>query len=111
MSTLWATLKPNPHNLRVWQLALLLAIFVFWHAMTTPGLLPNLMFENDQQAAFFFGEPIKVLGERDGFPQLEPIDLYLHLAGGNPQEPVRVLRSILLETVRHDDQLGRFVSH
>jgi len=50
------------HHLWVWQLALLLALFAFWHAMTAPGLLPNFMFENDRQAAFFFGEPIKVLG-------------------------------------------------
>ena len=46
--------------LRVWQLGLLVVIFVFWHLLTTPGLLPNFMFENDRQAAFFFGEPLKI---------------------------------------------------
>ena len=52
----------RPRYLWVWQLALLLALFGFWHAMTTPGLLPLFMFDNDRQAAFFFGEPVKVLG-------------------------------------------------
>ena len=52
----------RPRHLWVWQLALLLALFGFWHLMTTPGLLPLFMFDNDRQAAFFFGEPVKVLG-------------------------------------------------
>ena len=47
--------------LRWWQLGLLVALFVFWHLMTVPGLLPTFMFDNDRQAAFFFGEPLKVL--------------------------------------------------
>jgi len=48
--------------LRVWQIGLLLVVFGAWHLLTTPGLLPNFMFENDRQAAFFFGEPLKVAG-------------------------------------------------
>ena len=52
----------RPRHLWVWQLALLLALFAFWYGMTKPGLLPNFMFDNDRQAAFFFGEPVKVLG-------------------------------------------------
>ncbi len=75
---MWASLKPNPRNLRVWQLALLLAIFVFWHLMTTPGLLPNVMFENDMQAAFFFGEPLKVLGRVWRWFAVDA-DIYSHL--------------------------------
>ena len=75
---MWSALKPNPRNLRVWQLALLLAIFVFWHLMTTPGLLPNVMFENDLQAAFFFGEPIKVLGRVWRWFAVDA-DIYSHL--------------------------------
>jgi NitT/TauT family transport system permease protein len=59
---MWAALKPNPRNLRIWQVGLLLAIFAVWHLLTTPGLLPPMVFENDQQAAFFFGEPLKVAG-------------------------------------------------
>ena len=46
--------------LRVWQVGLLVLVFVVWHLLTTPGLLPNFMFENDRQAAFFFGEPLKI---------------------------------------------------
>ena len=57
---MWQALKPQPGNLRIWQLGLLLALLAFWHVMTAPGLLPNLMFENDRQAAFFFGQPAVV---------------------------------------------------
>jgi NitT/TauT family transport system permease protein len=46
--------------LRVWQVGLLAVVFVVWHLLTTPGLLPTFMFENDRQAAFFFGEPLKI---------------------------------------------------
>ena len=46
--------------LRLWQLGLLVVVFVVWYLLTTPGLLPNFMFENDRQAAFFFGEPLKI---------------------------------------------------
>ena len=49
-------------RLRLWQAALLVAIFVVWYLLTTPGLLPNFMFDNDRQAAFFFGQPLKVFG-------------------------------------------------
>src|SRR6186713_2516174 len=48
--------------LRFWQVGLLVSVFVVWHLLTTPGLLPNFMFENDRQAAFFFGEPVKIFG-------------------------------------------------
>jgi len=47
-------------HLRLWQAALLLVLVLLWHVLTAPGLLPNVMFENDRQAAFFFGEPLKV---------------------------------------------------
>jgi NitT/TauT family transport system permease protein len=62
-----------------WQLGLLLAIFVFWWAMTTPGLLPNFMFDNDRQAAFFFGEPVKV-AQRIWTWFVVEADIYRHLA-------------------------------
>ncbi len=57
---MWDLLKPNPRNLRIWQVGLLFGIFAIWHVLTTPGLVPPMVFENDQQAAFFFGEPVKV---------------------------------------------------
>ena len=57
---LLARLKPNPRNLRLWQAGLLIAVFVVWHVLTKPGLLPNVVFDNDRQAAFFFGEPLVI---------------------------------------------------
>jgi len=57
---MWRRLRPNPHNLRGWQLALLVAVFGLWHLLTTPGLVPPLLFDDDRQAAFFFGEPLKI---------------------------------------------------
>ena len=58
----WSRLRPSAANLRIWQLLLLLVLFAVWYALTAPGLLPNFVFENDRQAAFFFGEPLKILG-------------------------------------------------
>ena len=69
----------RPRHLWVWQLALLLTLFGFWHLMTTPGLLPLFMFDNDRQAAFFFGEPVKVLGRVWAW-FVTTGDIYRHLA-------------------------------
>jgi NitT/TauT family transport system permease protein len=66
-------------SLRLYQLSLLLALFVFWWAMTKPGLLPNFMFDNDRQAAFFFGEPLKVMA-RVWTWFVTDADIYRHLA-------------------------------
>jgi len=66
-------------RLRVWQLALLVVVFVVWYLLTTPGLLPNFFFENDQQAAFFFGEPIKIFGRIWAWFVAQH-DIYEHLA-------------------------------
>ncbi len=57
---MWRFIKPSPKNLRLWQVGLLVLIFVLWHITTKPGLIPPIVFENDQQAAFFFGEPLKI---------------------------------------------------
>jgi len=75
---MWQFIKPRPATLRLWQIGILLLIFVFWHAMTTPGLLPNFMFDNDRQAAFFFGEPLKIL-ERIWVWFVTDADIYIHL--------------------------------
>ncbi|NBT75421.1 MAG: ABC transporter permease [Betaproteobacteria bacterium] len=45
---------------RIAQLALFVVIMVLWHLLTEPGLLPQLYFDNPNQAAFFFGQPLKV---------------------------------------------------
>ncbi|MBL8325011.1 MAG: ABC transporter permease [Rubrivivax sp.] len=76
---MWSRLKPQPSNLRAWQFGLLAALFVFWHVMTKPGLVPPLMFENDRQAAFFFGEPLKVFA-RIWTWFVGDADIYRHLA-------------------------------
>ena len=54
-------LKPGSPMLRLMQALLLLAVFVLWYLLTEPGLVPPVFFDNDKQAAFFFGEPLKVL--------------------------------------------------
>ena len=48
-------------QIRIGQWGLLAAIFVFWWAMTKPGLIPAFFFSDDSQAAFFFGEPVIIL--------------------------------------------------
>ncbi len=75
---IWNWLKPRPGNLRVWQVGLLAAVCGFWHLMTTPGLVPPFMFDNDRQAAFFFGEPLKVAGRIWTWFVTEA-DIYRHL--------------------------------
>ena len=57
---MWNLIKPRAATLRFWQLGLLVLVVVFWHVMTAPGLIPPMMFDNDRQAAFFFGEPLEI---------------------------------------------------
>jgi len=52
----------NSVTLRLWQVLLLAAVFVGWHVMTVPGILPPLYFGDPNRAAFLFGEPLKVFG-------------------------------------------------
>jgi len=66
-------------HLRLYQLLLLAGLIAFWHVMTAPGLLPLLMFDNDRQAAFFFGEPAKV-ARRIWVWFVADADIYRHLA-------------------------------
>ena len=58
---MWSAIRPNARNIRFWQVGVLLAVFAFWHVMTKPGLIPPMFFDNDRQAAFFFGEPVQIL--------------------------------------------------
>jgi NitT/TauT family transport system permease protein len=75
---MWRLIRPRPATLRLWQLMVLAVVFVFWWAMTTPGLIPPFMFENDRQAAFFFGEPLKIFARIwDWF--IADRDIYVHL--------------------------------
>jgi NitT/TauT family transport system permease protein len=75
---MWNAVRPNERNLRVWQFAVLLAVFALWHVLTTPGLIPPFVFENDRQAAFFFGEPLKIFG-RIWVWFVTHADIYRHL--------------------------------
>jgi NitT/TauT family transport system permease protein len=75
---MWKFIKPRGGNLWLWQVGLLLALFAFWHVMTVPGLIPPMMFDNDSQAAFFFGEPLKV-AERVWAWFVTDADIYQHL--------------------------------
>jgi NitT/TauT family transport system permease protein len=75
---MWKFLKPARGNIRVWQFSLLVLIFLFWYAMTKPGLIPPFIFENDQQASFFFGEPFKVF-QRIWAWFVTNADIYQHL--------------------------------
>jgi NitT/TauT family transport system permease protein len=75
---MWKFIRPRPGNLRVWQLGILVLLFVFWHVMTKPGLIPPIMFDNDRQAAFFFGEPLKIFARIWAW-FVTDADIYRHL--------------------------------
>ena len=53
--------RRGPPHLRVYQAMLVGLLFVLWHILTSPTLLPPIYFAEANQAAFFFGEPVKVL--------------------------------------------------
>jgi len=57
----WAQVAPGPRTLRAYQALLLVLVFVVWHVLTSPTLLPPVYFDDANKAAFFFGEPLKVL--------------------------------------------------
>jgi NitT/TauT family transport system permease protein len=83
---MWNALKPNPKNLRFWQVMVLVVLLAGWHLIS-----------RDPQAAFFFGEPIKVmqriwdwftvgsgnievgLGDSTWFTLRFPAEIYSHL--------------------------------
>jgi len=75
---MWKLIKPRAQTLWLWQLGLLLALFAFWHVMTVPGLIPPMMFDDDRQAAFFFGEPLKILARIWAW-FVSDADIYQHL--------------------------------
>jgi len=74
----WQGLRPRAGNLRLWQAGVLALLFAFWYLMTTPGLVPTFFFDNDRQAAFFFGEPLKVV-QRIWSWFVTEADIYRHL--------------------------------
>jgi NitT/TauT family transport system permease protein len=52
----------SKRKLTLGQAGVLLAVFSAWHVLTVPGILPPFYFDDANKAAFFFGEPLKVLG-------------------------------------------------
>lgn len=75
---MWKLIRPRQQTLWFWQLGLLLALFAFWHVMTVPGLIPPMLFADERQAAFFFGEPLKILS-RIWVWFVRDADIYQHL--------------------------------
>ena len=59
--TIWNAIRPSARNLRVWQVGVLVVLFVVWHVMTKPGLVPPIFFSSENDAKFFFGEPVRIL--------------------------------------------------
>ena len=47
-------------RLRALQFVVFAVLVLLWHVFTTPGIIPPFYFEQDNRAAFFFGEPVKV---------------------------------------------------
>lgn len=72
------SIRREKRVIRAWQWAVLLLIFVFWWAMTKPGLIPPFFFENDAQAAFFFGDPVEIF--RRIWSWFSTGEIYRHLA-------------------------------
>jgi len=75
---MWKFIKPRSQTLWFWQLSLLALLFVLWHVLTTPGLIAPMMFDDERQAAFFFGEPLKVLARVWAWFVVDA-DIYQHL--------------------------------
>jgi NitT/TauT family transport system permease protein len=75
---MWKLIKPRAQTLWLWQLSLLALLFAFWHVMTVPGLIPPMLFADERQAAFFFGEPLKIF-VRVWAWFVRDADIYQHL--------------------------------
>jgi len=64
-------------KLRIYQGLLVILGFAVWYVLTSPTLLPPFYFSNPDQAAFFFGEPAKVLARL--WQWFVSGDIYQHL--------------------------------
>jgi sulfonate transport system permease protein len=60
-----AARRTNLHGshgrLALYHVLLLAGLFVFWYAMTEPGLIPPFYFDDPMRAKFFFGQPLEVM--------------------------------------------------
>src|SRR6266702_5354724 len=52
--------KSPEMRLRIIQVAVLCVLIALWYVGTAPDLVPAFYFEQNNRAAFFFGEPQKV---------------------------------------------------
>ena len=75
--SLWARIRPQQGNLRAWQVMMMVAFFALWHVLAVPGILPPVYFDDPGKAAFFFGEPLKVLARV--WEWFSSGDIYAHL--------------------------------
>jgi len=57
--------RANPRasrgRLALYHGLLLGGVFLFWYAMTEPGLIPPFYFDDPTRAKFFFGQPVEVV--------------------------------------------------
>ena len=54
-------MKFSKLRLRAYQIGLAVILVVIWHVATSPTLLPPIYFDDPFKAAFFFGEPLRVV--------------------------------------------------
>lgn len=54
-------LRASRGRLALYHTLLLGGLFLFWYAMTEPGLIPPLYFDDPTRAKFFFGQPLEVV--------------------------------------------------
>jgi NitT/TauT family transport system permease protein len=61
----YAARRAHPRTARgrlaLYHALLLSGLFLFWYAMTEPGLIPPFYFDDPTRAKFFFGQPVEVL--------------------------------------------------
>ena len=53
--------RPSASRLALYHVLLLVGVFLFWYAMTEPGVVPPFYFDDPMRAKFFFGQPLVVL--------------------------------------------------
>jgi NitT/TauT family transport system permease protein len=73
-----ADLRRAGRRLLLWQALLLLGLVALWYVLTRPGLLPPVFMARDGDAAFFFGEPLKVAARIWSWFVVDR-DVYAHL--------------------------------
>jgi NitT/TauT family transport system permease protein len=69
--------RPSGRRLALYHVLLLAGLFLFWYAMTEPGLIPPFYFDDPNRAKFFFGQPLVVL--RKIWIWFSGGTIYLHL--------------------------------